>query len=217
VFFGCGAELPALAPGARCPSGRSAGSGAPGTAPKTGAGRGRCGGRRRSPRGGDTPGTSEIRRECWSRGRIVSALLSAAQGGCRPSMEPPNPVAATLGRPGAAGNGLPPFRHRSSPWATALHEGGFIVLRRRAIRSTSPAPPVAPPGSTRGSRHHLRSDPSVASRLHRCFCLKAMTVRISNGLLPLAVHGAGSQDCGGSCFIKSVVALPRRTAAASSS
>ena len=47
----------------------------------------------------DTPGTSEIRRECWSRGRIVSALLLAAQGGCHPSMEPPNPVAATMGRP----------------------------------------------------------------------------------------------------------------------
>jgi len=29
----------------------------------------------------DTPGTSEIRRECWSRGRIVSALLVGAQGG----------------------------------------------------------------------------------------------------------------------------------------
>ncbi len=34
--------------------------------------------------------------KCWSRGRIVSALLSAAQGGCLPSMEPPNPVAATM-------------------------------------------------------------------------------------------------------------------------
>ena len=34
--------------------------------------------------------------ECWSRGRILSALRSAAQGGCRPSREPPNPVAATM-------------------------------------------------------------------------------------------------------------------------
>ncbi len=57
----------------------------------------RCSGRRVSPPGKTTPGTSEIRRECWSRGRIVSALLVAAQGGCRPSMEPPNPVAATMG------------------------------------------------------------------------------------------------------------------------
>ena len=41
--------------------------------------------------------------KCWSRGRIVSALLSAAQGGCLPSMEPPNPVAATmLPTPGAS-------------------------------------------------------------------------------------------------------------------
>ncbi len=31
------------------------------------------------------PGPSEIRRECSSRGRIVSALLAGAQGGCLPS------------------------------------------------------------------------------------------------------------------------------------
>jgi hypothetical protein len=51
---------------------------------------------------GYTPGTSEIRRECWSRGRIVSALLAAAQGGCHPSVEPPNPVATTMSRPDRA-------------------------------------------------------------------------------------------------------------------
>ena len=37
-----------------------------------------------------TPGKPEIRQECWSRGRIVSALLAAAEGGCLPSMKPPN-------------------------------------------------------------------------------------------------------------------------------
>jgi hypothetical protein len=62
----------------------------------------RCSGRRVSPPGKTTPGTSVIRRECWSRGRIVSALLAAAQGGCLPSMEPPNPVAATMGPPSGA-------------------------------------------------------------------------------------------------------------------
>jgi hypothetical protein len=40
------------------------------------------------------PGTSEIRPDCWSRGPIISALLAVAQGGCHPSMEPPNPDAA---------------------------------------------------------------------------------------------------------------------------
>jgi hypothetical protein len=56
----------------------------------------RCSGRHVSPPGKITPGTSVIRRECWSRGRIVSALLAAAQGGCLPSMEPPNPVAVMM-------------------------------------------------------------------------------------------------------------------------
>jgi hypothetical protein len=51
-----------------------------------------------------TPGTSEIRRECWSRGRIVSALLCGAQGGCLPSVEPPNPVAITMALPLEEGN-----------------------------------------------------------------------------------------------------------------
>ena len=37
-----------------------------------------------------TPGKPEIRQDCWSRGRIVSALLAAGEGGCLPSMEPPN-------------------------------------------------------------------------------------------------------------------------------
>jgi hypothetical protein len=78
----------------------------------------RCSGRRVSPPGKTTPGTSVIRRECWSRGRIVSALLAAAQGGCRPSMEPPNPGDWCQ-------QGLQHFRHRSSPGATGLHEGGF--------------------------------------------------------------------------------------------
>ena len=54
--------------------------------------------------------------KCWSRGRIVSALLAAAQGGCRPSMEPPNPVAATMGPPSGASKGC-------SPSDTGLHRG----------------------------------------------------------------------------------------------
>jgi len=82
---------------------------------------GRCNGRRESPPGNETPGTSVIRQECWSRGRIVSALLAAAQGGCLPSMEPPNPVAATMDPPTDACNGC-------SGFDTALHWGqrGFM-------------------------------------------------------------------------------------------
>jgi hypothetical protein len=81
----------------------------------------RCSGRRVSPPGKTTPGTSVIRRKCWSRGRIVSALLSAAQGGCLPSMEPPNPVAVTMGPPSGASKG-------SSTSDTGLYRGqrGFV-------------------------------------------------------------------------------------------
>ena len=59
--------------------------------------------------------------KCWSRGRIVSALLSGAQGGCLPSMEPPNPDAATLGPHSGASKGC-------STSDTALHRGqrGFM-------------------------------------------------------------------------------------------
>jgi len=124
------AELPAQAPGARCQSGRSVGSGAPGAVQWTAT--------RLFRQTSDTPGTSEIRRECWSRGRIVSALLAGAQGGCLPSMEPPNPIAATMGPPAGVSNGFCPFD-------TALHRrqrlyvGGFMEQGQ--------APWVAPAGS----------------------------------------------------------------------
>ena len=101
-------ELPALAPGARCRVGRSVGSGAPQAMQWTATGLTRQE-RQRSVE------------KCWSRGRIVSALLTAAQGGCLPSMEPPNPVAATMLPPARAGNGC-------STFDTALHCGqrGFM-------------------------------------------------------------------------------------------
>ena len=76
------AELLALAPGARCQVGRSVGSGAPEAMQWTATLN-----NRRHARN-VTSG-----QKCWSRGRIVSALLSGAQGGCLPSVEPPNPVA----------------------------------------------------------------------------------------------------------------------------
>jgi hypothetical protein len=100
------AELPALAPGARCRLGRSVESGAPQAMQWMAI----------------TPGTSEIRRECWSRGRIVSALLTGAQGGCRPSMEPPNPVATTMGWPAESGKA-------SRAFDTALHRRQRLFMK----------------------------------------------------------------------------------------
>ena len=77
----------------RVTSGTFRRSGAPEADP--GVSRERCSGRRRRTETAE-PGTSEIRRECWSRGRIVSALLACAPGGCHPSLVPPNPVPSRL-------------------------------------------------------------------------------------------------------------------------
>jgi hypothetical protein len=85
--------------------------------------------------------------ESWSRGRIVSALLMSAPGGCLPSVEPPNPDAATMGRLTGASNGR-------SGFDTALHRGqrrfmkglhpsfpcrSWLLLRRRGMPKLSPA------------------------------------------------------------------------------
>jgi hypothetical protein len=60
---------------------------------------------------------------CWSRGRIVSALLSSAPGGCLPSVEPPNVDAVTLGPPTGACKGR-------SRFDTALHRGQRGFMKR---------------------------------------------------------------------------------------
>ena len=133
------AELPALAPGARCQGDVPLGPGH----------LRRCSGRRRC----DTPGTSEIRRECWSRGRIVSALLLAAQGGCLPSMEPPNPVAATMDL--AAGSGKVP-----RTIDTGLHR------RQRAFMKGASWPP-----------HHSRSTSSNSTARRTTSWMRSATSR----------------------------------------
>ena len=68
------------------------------------------------------PGTSEIRRECSSRGRIVSALLAGAQGGCLPSVQPPNPIATTMDLPVWADK-------RSRVIDTSLHRGQWEFMK----------------------------------------------------------------------------------------
>jgi hypothetical protein len=73
---------------------------------------------------GDVAARQERQRsveKCWSRGRIVSALLARAPGGCLPFAEPPNVDADTMGLPTGARNGRRGFD-------TALHRGqrGFM-------------------------------------------------------------------------------------------
>ena len=117
VFVQLWSELPALAPGARCRLGRSIGSGAPQAMQWTAI----------------TPGTSEIRRECWSRGRIVSALLMSAAGGCHPSMEPPNPVATTMSQPVQASK-------RARQFDTARDLRQRVFMKGASWRGKNPRP-----------------------------------------------------------------------------
>lgn len=77
-----------------------------------------------------------IGRECWSRGRIVSALLAAAQGGCLPSMKPPNRAHSPLDE-----RRLPAEIDAHSKLllisgVTGLHEGGVTEIGSATGRST---------------------------------------------------------------------------------
>jgi hypothetical protein len=97
------------------------------------------------------PGKPEIRRESWSRSRIVSALLSDAQGGCLPSMEPPNPDAHTIAIQSCADNPKTDHRNGSSPRDIRLHEARFMP---RMNSST--------PGSSRRWTRPVEAAPSTA-------------------------------------------------------
>ena len=73
-------------------------------------------------------GSPEIRQECWSKGRIVSALLAAAQGGCLPSVKPPNRT-----RSASDEQGLPAGSDAHSMLlfafgVTGLHESGVTEI-----------------------------------------------------------------------------------------
>ena len=103
-------------------------SGAPET--RENPGRERCSGRVDART--SNPGKPEIRRECWSRGRIVSALLFDAQGGCLPSLEPPNPDAQTIAPAGRTGKAPDPGGNGSSREHIGLHEGSFTNRSRQA-------------------------------------------------------------------------------------
>jgi hypothetical protein len=100
-------------------------------------GRERCG--ERVDARTSNPGKPEIRRECWSRGRIVSALLSDAQGGCLPSMEPPNPDAQTIAPVNHPGKAPRPDGNGSSRAHMGLHEGGFMGAAETAGTRVSPS------------------------------------------------------------------------------
>ena len=74
-----------------------------------------------------------IRQEGW-RGRIVSALLSGAQGGCLPSMEPPNPDAATMLPPARTGNGCSGFDTAQHLWQRGFMKPASLCATPRERR-----------------------------------------------------------------------------------
>ncbi len=161
-------ELPALAPGARCQSGRSVGSGAPKTVQWTAT---------RLHARNVTSG-----QECWSRGRIVSALLAGAQGGCRPSAEPPNPVGITMDPAvgdSKSGGGSPSL-------VTSGNASSWRAPRRRCCRPDRADPAPAPPALS-GSAS--RSPPHGPGGLKGCAsqpdcCAGCAALRISEGAAP---------------------------------
>jgi len=105
-------ELPALAPGARCQWGRSAGSGAPGAVQWTAtASHAR---NVRDPSRVLEQGPDRQRTPDWCSGG-VSSINGASESRCRHN-----------GPAGWNGHGRRRLGHRSSPEATALHEGDFM-------------------------------------------------------------------------------------------
>ena len=74
--------------------------------------------------------------KCWSRGRIVSALLMPGAGECLPSVEPPNLVAITMDPVAGA-------RKRPIPFDTALHQQQSHFMKG-ASRGSSKSPRPEP-------------------------------------------------------------------------
>jgi hypothetical protein len=181
------AELPALAPGARCRLGRSVGSGAPEAGPlavqwtATGL----------FQQNSYTPGTPEIRRECWSRGRIVSALLAGAQGGCLPSVEPPNPVAITMAPPAGGSNACSRFDIARYRRQRVFMKGASPRRRREdssGLRHDNAAVPTGG-GSSRCTSLMTRPDHARGASLHQ-------RVRLATHRQAVAGRRAAPSGCG---------------------
>ncbi len=117
------AELPALAPGARCRVGRSVGSGAPETVQWRATGL-----LEQSSR--DTPGTSEIPSRVLEQGPDRQRAPTDCSGGVS-SINGASESRCNLDRPACRNRqGQQRIRHRSLPRATAVHEGGFMASGR---------------------------------------------------------------------------------------
>jgi hypothetical protein len=126
------AELPALAPGARCRLGRSVGSGAPQAMQWTACVSSRKSHARniRDPSRVLEQGPDRQRApDVWCGG--VSSINGASESRCHHD-----------GSAGTRRHGQQRDRHRSSPEATGLHEGGFMAQGQApwAVLAGSPGP-----------------------------------------------------------------------------
>jgi len=122
------AELPALAPGARCLGGRSVRSGAPRAMQWTATLRHAR--NIRDPLRVLEQGTDRQRTPDWCSGG-VSSICGASESRChhdRPDQR--------------SQQGQQPIRHRSSPAAMGVHEGGFMAQGQAplAVLAGSPGP-----------------------------------------------------------------------------
>ena len=167
--FGCGAELPALAPGARCRVGRSIGSGAPEAVQWTACVPSRKNhamnvsdpsrmleqgpDRQRAPR-------------CCSGG--VSSINGASESRC--SHDGPD---------SGCQQGLQHFRHWSSLRATGLHEGGFTRADQTEVGF------LKPPFS--GGKRNLTGPPTLARRRNLSLRVRPRSTRAgahNGGVIP---------------------------------
>ena len=92
----------------------------------------RCSGRRVSPPGKVTPGTSVIRREVLEQGPDRQRAPGCCSGGVSSIDGASESRCSHDGPGGGFQQRLAPFRHWSSWRATGLHEGGFMAPRGAA-------------------------------------------------------------------------------------
>ena len=121
---------------------------------------GRCNGKRESPPGKDTPGTSEIRREVLEQGPdrqrtpcCCSGGVSSINGASESRCSHDAPVGESRQR-------LQRLRHRSTPLATGLHEAGFT---RRLVSSPADVPGGSQNRQIQGGNRNLL-EPSPTAR-----------------------------------------------------
>ena len=122
---------------------------------------GRCNGRRVSPPGNDTPGTSEIRREVLEQGPDRQRAPVCCSGGVSSMNGASESRCSHNGTAHGCLQRMQQLRHRSSLRATGLHEAGFT---RRLETSPADRPGGSQNCQIQGGNRNLLEPPPTARR-----------------------------------------------------